>query len=110
MAKNIIKITESQLKNAIMEAVQTAMNQQEEWGAFLQEERKELEPLLSILQRNGIQSAEMGAYRSGVPCILIDTDEYNKSNAYQIAYKFAESKGKYVREESYPATTYISLS
>ena len=110
MAKNIIKITESQLKNVIMEAVQTAMEQQQEWTAFLQEERKELETLLSILQRSGIQSAEMGEYRSGAPCILIDTDEYNKSNAYQLASKFAESRGKYVRDDSYPATTYISLS
>lgn len=109
MAKNIIKLTESKLKKLIKEAVQTTLDQEREWHEYIQQEKKVLEELLNTLTRNGIQTAQMSEYRSGLPVIAISTDEWHNSNAYEIARKFAEARGMYVKDDFYPATTYIKL-
>jgi hypothetical protein len=64
---------------------------------------------LNTLTRNGIQTAQMSEYRSGLPVIAINTDEWHNSNAHEIARKFAEARGMWVKDDFYPATTYIKL-
>ena len=109
MAKNIIKLTESELRKMITEAVASSMDQEMEYRKFCQEQKTVLEQLVRILNRSGIETATVDEYRSGLPCIAISTDEYNRSNAYEIARKFAESRRMYVTDQSYPATTYLRL-
>lgn len=117
--ENRIKLTETELKKIIAEAVKKVLNEKGKvsentdndiaWQEFVNEQKNVLEQLMKIFQRSGIKSAELTTYRTGLPVIAIDSDEYNNSKASEIARKFAESKGMYVSDQWYPATTYIKL-
>lgn len=108
-----IKLTESKLKQIVSESVKKILsedfNNVESWKEYINTQRKPLEDLLKILKRNGIESANISEYRSGVPRIGISTDEYYDKNVYKIADQFASSRNMYVSDDSYPATTYITL-
>ena len=57
-----------------------------------------------------MESAHVGIYPSGLPCLMVDTDEYHEKRVYDMVEKFAKTKGRYVTDDSYPATTYIKLN
>ena len=128
-----VKLTETELKKIIAESVKKVLSEIGDtprgqyalgavkgkvsentdndiaWQEFVNEQKNVLEQLMKIFQRSGINSAELTTYRTGLPVIAINTDEWNNSNAHEIARKFAESKGMYVSDQWYPATTYIKL-
>lgn len=109
-----IKLTESKLKQIVTESVKKILsedfNNDEPWKEYVDTQRKHLEDLLKILKRNGIESAHVSEYRTGVPRISMNTDEYNEKKAYEIADRFASLRNMYVSEDSYPATTHIRLN
>lgn len=108
-----IKLSESKLRQIVTESVKKILSEDfnnNGWGEFVKSQRKIYEELLNFLQRQGIESAVVGEFQSGAPCIKISTNEYNKKNVWEIANKFAESRKMYISDDSYPATTYLSLN
>ena len=107
-------ISGNQLSEAINKAIKKVLNENTDndiaWQEFVNEQKSVLEQLIKIFQRNGIESAQLTTYRSGLPVIAMDTDEYYRSEASEIARKFAEQRRMYVTEQDYPATTYIYLN
>ena len=117
MSKMIL--TENELKNIIQESVKEILKEStlsslvkynSEYKQWIASEKNLLEELSELLRKNGVESAHVGAYPSGMPCLKVDTDEYHEKRVYDIAEKFAEARGRYVTDDSYPATTYIRLT
>lgn len=107
-------ISGNQLSEAVNKAIKMVLkedtNNDIQWQEYVNEQKSVLEQLIKVFQRNGIESAQLTTYRSGLPVIAMDTDEYYRSKASEIAYKFAEQRRMYVTEQDYPATTYIYLN
>ena len=62
----------------------------------------------NFLKRSGVYSAGIRDYGNGSYRISIPTDEYNYQ-VFDLANKYAEKRGMWVRSEIYPATTYLYL-
>ena len=113
-------ISGNQLSEAVNNAMKKVLNERNTvsentdndvaWQEYLNEQKSVLEQLIEIFQKNGIESAQLTTYRSGLPVIAMNTDEYYHSKASEIASKFAEQRRMYVTENDYPATTYIYLN
>ena len=107
--KNIIRLTESDLKNIIKEAVEDVMDQDRRWYEYVQEEKNKCQALVDFLQRKGVKSAQVSSYQSGYPVVALDTDEFREYNVGIIADDFLRSRGAYVIPNIYPATTYLRI-
>lgn len=112
-------LTENELKNIIQESVKEILKEStlsslvkynSEYKQWIASEKNLLEELAELLRKNGVESAHVGAYPSGIPCLKVDTDEYHEKRVYDIAERFAKTKGRYATDDSYPATTYIRLN
>lgn len=117
MSKMIL--TENELKNIIQESVKEILKEStlsslvkynSEYKQWIASEKKLLEELSEFLKKNGVESVHVGAYPSGMPCLKVYTDEYYEKHVYDMAEKFAKTKGRYATDDSYPATTYIRLN
>jgi hypothetical protein len=109
-SKNTIKLTESDLKKIIKEAVEDVLDQDRRWYEYKQEESRKHQALVDYLNRNGIQSAHLYEYQSGLPVVALDTDEYHNSNAHELASSFVRSRNAYISSNTYPATTYLRIN
>ena len=108
--KKVIRLTESNLKALIKEAVEDVLDQDRRWYEYKQEESKKHQALVDYLNRNGIQSAHLSEYQSGLPVVALDTDEYHNSNAHELANNFVRSRNAYISSNTYPATTYLRIN
>lgn len=108
--KNVIRLTESDLKNMIKEAVEDVLDQDRRWHEYVQEEKRKHQALADFLKRNGIQSAELSQYQSGLPVVAMDTDEYHETNAGVLADNFLRGQKAYISSNTYPATTYLRIN
>ena len=108
--KNTIRLTESDLKNMIKEAVEDVLDQDRRWYEYVQEEKRKHQALADFLKRNGIQSAELSQYQSGLPVVAMDTDEYYETNAGVLADNFLRGQKAYISSNTYPATTYLRIN
>lgn len=106
-----IKLTESTLNKIVSEAVRKVLQEAYDYEQteYINSEKKQLEELALYLKRNGIESVHVGSYPSGLPCLKINTDEYRTKHVFSLGDKFAETKGKILKYDSYPATTYLHL-
>lgn len=114
-----IILTENELKNIIQESVKQILSEStlsslvehnSEFKQWIASEKNLLEELVELLKKNGVESAHVGAYPSGIPCLKVNTDEYHEKRVCDMAEKFAETKDRYATYDSYPATTYIRLN
>ena len=110
MNKNVIRLTESDLKNMIKEAVEDVLDQDRRWYEYVQEEKRKHQALADFLKRNGIKSAELSQYQSGLPVVAMDTDEYHETNAGVLADNFLRGQKAYISSNTYPATTYLRIN
>lgn len=114
-----MKITESKLKSLIKESVRKALlesdmpvdtsyvDREREWAQLVNSEKAFIEELVTFLNRDGIESADLRYNPSGWPCVGIDSDEHYKSNAASMAEAYGKRRGKKrMRVQTYPATTY----
>ena len=117
--KKIVRMTESDLHDMVMESVKKILKEDEysqqmendrRYAEWIQEEKSECQALVDFLQRNGIQSVHVSQYPSGLPVVAMDTDEYYKSNANVLADKFLHGRNAYVSSQTYPATTYLRIN
>lgn len=116
MSKMIL--TENDLKNIIQESVKEILKEStlsslvkysSDYKQWIASEKNLLEELAELLRKNGVESAHVGAYPSGMPCLKLDTDEFHEKRVYDMAERFAKTRGRYATDDSYPATTYIRL-
>lgn len=122
MSKKTIRLTESELHNFIKEIVTEIVNSEEnerfdleakrqaEMKEWMQQEKALYNDLANYLQRCGVESANVDAFRSGMPNVSVSTDEYSTKNVWRLAEKFAQPRKMYVSDHYYPATTYITLN
>jgi hypothetical protein len=109
MNKKTIRLTESDLKNIIKEAVEDVLDQDRRWYEYVQEEKEKCQVLVDFLQRKGIKSAQVSSYQSGYPVVALDTDEFHKYNVGIMADDFLRGRGAYAIPNIYPATTYLRI-
>lgn len=109
-----IKLTENDINKMVINSVKKILkennNYEREYIEWINSEKNLLEELSEFLKKNGVESAHVGAYPSGLPCLKVNTDEYHEKRVYDMAEKFAKTKGRYATDDSYPATTYIKLN
>jgi hypothetical protein len=122
MSRKTIRLTESELHNFIKEIVTEIVNSEEnerfdleakrqaEMKEWMQQEKTLYTDLANYLQRCGVESASVGAFRSGMPNVSVSTNEYHAKKVWRLAEKFAQSRKMYVSDHDYPATTYITLN
>jgi hypothetical protein len=122
MSKKTIRLTESELHNFIKEIVTEIVNSEEnerfdleakrqaEMKEWMQQEKTLYTDLANYLQRCGVESASVGAFRSGMPNVSVSTNEYHAKKVWRLAEKFAQPRKMYVSDDCYPATTYIKLN
>lgn len=108
--RNIIKLTESDLKNIIKEAVNDVLDQDRQYYEYIQEEKKKHQALADFLKRNGIKSAHLSEYQSGLPVVALSTREFYDSDAHNLADKFVKGYRAYISYSDYPATTYLRIN
>ena len=108
--RNIIKLTESDLKNIIKEAVEDVLDQDRRWYEYVQEEKRKHQALADFLNRKGIESAHLSEYQSGLPVVAMNTDEYFETSAGVLADDFLRGQRAYISSNTYPATTYLRIN
>lgn len=112
--KKRIKLTESDLKNIIKESVETILNENnpeqliKQIKQHAQEELKLYQELETFLKRNGVQYINLKDNGYNMK-LSLPTTEYNKE-VKSLLNRFASSKQMFIKNDVYPATTYISLT
>ena len=114
MEKNIIKLTESDLKNIIKESVKQYMKESfDEYDYFehqlssYKEEKEIYKALYDYLLENNINEAKLKYNNCWL--ISIPTETYKQTKVKELTDSFALSKKLYADFKIYPATTYIYL-
>lgn len=108
--KQIIHLTESNLKALIKEAVDDILDQDRLWYEYVQEEKQKCQALVDFLQKNGVKSAHITSQQTGYPLVALDTDEFREYKVGVMASNFFRSRNMYVLPDIYPATTYLRIN
>ena len=106
MNKNILN--ESNLRRIVREAILSEMDALTDKVMYSREQKAQYVEFENFLKRSGVHSAGIHNYGNGSYCISIPTDEYNYQ-VFDLANKYAEKRGMWVRTDDYPATTYLHL-
>jgi hypothetical protein len=106
MSKIILK--ESELRKLVREAINNELVVFNSKVAYSREQRQLYAEFSDFLRGNGVNNAGVRDYGNGSYCISIPTSEYNHQ-VFDLANKYAEKRGMWVRTDDYPATTYLHL-
>ena len=91
--KNVVRLTESQLKHIIENSVKNILkesnfSQDEEYYKWIREEKEMCKRLSDFLAKNGIKTVHVTEYQSGLPVVAMSTNEYYNSDVDTIANRF----------------------
>lgn len=108
-------ITENELHEMIMSSIKKQLNENSldldrQWYEYVQEEKKKYQSLLNFLEKRGCKTAQLSEFRSGQPCIAINTDEYYELHVGMMTNDFVKGKREYISTHDYPATTYLVIN
>ena len=106
MSKIILK--ESELCKLVREAIDKELEFFNSKLAFSKEQKAQYVEFENFLKRSGVDGAGITDYGEGTYCISIPTYKYNRQ-VFELANKYAEKRGMWVRVLDYPATTYLRL-